>query len=580
MSINQPMHSVFENKTKNSLEKSWFFAFGGGVSGLGNGSADDWEAVVGRTPIDQWRPDSKFSVEDNYGRVTMDTECTLAEAWLKKHNSSWTGFIKRVQEAFPVLDKLVVVKAAISGMGKENSNRGRFEARGSELVVLGWLKAYESLWSGDVELRNSILRYAIDVDFLDVAALAIKCGANSQMALYLVKSRASFDLLKDNGADPFLKLNEEVPNFSVERGYKYKDIFDKSLKNEATVHEYLMARDELSFVATKDRESILNFLSRSKLKVSKGGIASDDERKNILFGVIVNARKKQDIIVALKACIPDAWAWKFSNGSTLLMMLSDSSHFNDVCREFGEKIPDVALAQRGRDDISLLEYILKRRRGSWLGDASLFDRMKSLTPMDAQRVWGLIEDRAKKKIENMNAHFFECPLFNKQKRRLSLNISPSEFWELAKENAKVCGDDSVLSVLMKSVSESSKPLEFSSSWENSIREWFDGDQNDNSKEKLSWGVLGCAISLKSILMGNKYFDERSLMFKNFEAEISYWVAAGVDVLMALDMLKNDGYQEQHMRNFKNTATVGVERYALKRSIGVEVKGNNNANSVL
>ena len=564
----QPMASVFKNKSNYELERAWFMAFGSGPKNV-----DVWEAIVGRVQIDQWSPGTKFSLTDE----TNSVQSTLAEIWMGNHDSSWAGFMERVSLAFPVLDITTVVNSAIRGMRKNYVSSGRFEVAGDEGVVMNWLKAYEPIWSADALSRDRLLCFAIDISFLDVADLAIKCGANPQSAMPLVKNKKSFELLRGAGADPFLKLGKESLElfFGPESG-KWPQV-NKLVEAGATVYEYFVASDVSAFDSTKERETVLNLLARERLKASKSGfLLPEEERKKILEGVIKNARKKQDILVPLKACLPAAWDWQL-NGKSVLMLLSDTRYFYDVYYELREKMTDASFLKRDSCGNSFFEYVVKTHRGVLSYSSDILDRMKALTPIDESAAWNCVKEMADGKSINWD-HCLSCPAYGENNKFFMSGFDTKKFWELAIEDAETKGETSVIQVYLKDILSRDGLPSVMNSWGYAIRDWFEEDGVDVRPARLMYGKMGCILSLRSLVNG--FHDLEMVNKQTVVDEIDFWAKRGVDVVSAIGFLKFNSGAFAILQSWKDLAKISVERYALIKSCSINGAKETRIDSVL
>lgn len=392
------------------LEEAWFNAIG---SYSNRASPDTWENVIGFTPLDQWSPDTVFA--QNGHRNIQNT--SLAQYWMRNHVGYWKPFIERIIQAYPDLKEEVVVYAAIDGMRTNYANRGRYEAAGDEGIVSLWLKSYEEKWVENQDHKDALLNQAIEIDFLELSEYLIKKGANVQPALRFVTTKKAYDLLVKAGANPFVAAGEDkrdlAPELCEERRSNFGPDFIKD-----TIYEELVARDDNAYASAKERETIINDMAKKRLKV-KGGESAvpEEERIQMLFDTIANAKKKKEVITAVRACIPDCWKWRneADNGKTVLLALAESGELENVRDALNKKFPTESLSDVDNNGQNIFVYAARNSANcvNWpYSYETLIDCLKVAKP-SATGAFAAIEDRVfgeSKKKGSSYEKFPSCPV--------------------------------------------------------------------------------------------------------------------------------------------------------------------------
>ena len=401
---------MFENKVGNCIEQTLAVIASELNADL---TADMWESFISTYPSKSWSPDKRF--------ILVGKSTSLAEIWMHSHDEDWVEFISKVTVEFPVLEKDIILEAAMAGIRVRYTN---------ESVVMVWIGAYIETLKLDKNAMNNILCAAIGVNFLEVAKLAIDNGAIAQRALHLVQTRKSLNLLMGNGADVSIKLNVDDFRSPSWNWHEIKK-FDAAVTSGESVCAYVVCRDASSFCSQKDRQYVLDDIT-AKIKSSISAMPNkDDALKELFLSGIKSARKSKEIFKVIKNFSPMVWEWKFEDDKNSLMLLSETNWLSSVAAEFSKQIPESLWVHRDLNGISTLETILLNSKNiRWDLSKTLFNELKSKTPIAVEISWKLM-------MSSLEGEYFpSCPVGNwvNESGLTEPKTASEDFWIYALKN--------------------------------------------------------------------------------------------------------------------------------------------------
>ena len=546
------MSAAFKNENNLTLEEAWF-------EGIPSFTSHEIvESIIGRTPIDQWRPDTKIKNKDGV---------TLAEKWLTVATEKWIPFLNRLAASYPSLDGECVTISAIKGMHKRYATRSRYEASGSEVTVLEWLKLYENDWKNNQIYKDAILIQAVSVGFVEIMNLALKNGASAQVALPEITRRETLNILLKNGADPFIGLRDD-PRSKLGNVLKERDGVIARKLVAKTAYEYIVSKTN-EFESSKERDDVLNLLTRSKLKIKKGQSGNEEERKSVLSGAIKGAKKAKDICVAIKACMPDVWNWKFENGNTILMLLCESRYFTEVLSEFKDKIPDHVVSERNDNDESLLEIkIAKSDSLSWSSyeHSNICKKLQSIRNVRVESFIKILNAKIDKGLNSessfVNSSFKpECPTKESREFNHSLELDSNEFWQAISEDNKT---NKIFEKMTKH-QQKNQDIDF--------KDWAVSAVEESKKdlllfEKTTGLAKFCALAdLLNVVNSGYMSDSSCITFKQALSVVSFWHDKGVD---HVELVNTIGYR----RGFHSVKENLIDEFERSKLLKVVTSSDN------
>lgn len=571
-----------ENNT--GLEEAWYRAIGGGTQIPGV-----WEDVVKFTPLNQWSPDTVFTT-NGYGQTN---QTTLAQYWMRNHNGAWKSFLENISKGFRDLKDSIVVFAAIEGMHTTYANRGRYEAAGSEEVVKNWLVSYEDKWVEKQDFKDALLNQAIEVDFLDLSDYLIEKGANPQSALRFVTTKKAYDLLLKAKADPFIKSDIDARDYAVELTTQRRNIFEQTYAKD-TVYEELVSRADNAYASAKERESIINDMAKRRLKVKTGENAVPlDERREMLFDTIKNAKKKKEVITAVKACMPECWDWADirNNGETVIHALTENGQLDTIIEAVRAKFPEEKLGAVDQNGQNIFFYAGKKSKEmtNWPYDSSTLETIFKYTKPQIQDALKLIEIKSEEESEE----FPSCPARDSESAPMNFfdengcflgvdsskaagkikilsnfwQIPAEDFWKAASQyNVEHKGFiENLAAKLVKSASGWKQYDHEAKSWQDamSLSEGFFEDKALSG----DWKNFACLLDIHNASIRVRGYwvndDEKKKVENKVSDYIESWVEKGADVRRVFDLMKTNDSSYRFINGLSDRLVAVAERKMLK-----------------
>lgn len=554
----QKTHGPFK-PSKICLEEAWLDAIGGYSN---RASPDIWENVIGFTPLDQWSPDTVFNV-GGHGNIK---KTTLAQYWMLNHVGYWKPFIERITLAYPDLKDDVVVYSAIAGMRTTYANRGRYEAAGDEVVVLDWLKSYKDKWLTNQDYKDALLNQAIEVDFLGLSEYLIEKGAAVQPALRFVTTKKAYDLLIKAGANPFVAGGDDKRDLAPELCEERRNNFGPNFA-KPTVYEELVSRDDNAFASAKERETIINDMAKKRLKVKAGEAAApEEERRQMLFDTIANAKKKKEVITAIRACMPDCWSWRDENdnGKTVILALAASGDLDNVKEALNKKFPEDAFSSVDSLGQNIFVYAGKASVNcvTWPYSYETLVACCDVVKPTVEGAFEVIKDRVFSPNNKGSSYdkFPRCPAQDKNSELLIVykdgkviqgeNVKTelmSNFWQIPQKEfwkEAVSFSEKNPEFIEKMCT---KLVENTSSWNRSdveANDWSDAFKTLNKGEGLkeigSWTKFACLLDIHNVSAKVRGYWSSELDKKNAEIDLAKvvekWSGQGVAVKDVLTLM--------------------------------------------
>jgi hypothetical protein len=419
---------------------------------------ETWESVIAveeETDLNRWRPDRTVIISKHGGQA----ETTLFKHWLSSHLGNgkyeglkWGNLLEKVIEQYPDSDAKACYQALCAGLGASYTTRGRYEAAGEEHVVLLWFKKIQHMPEVNVHL-DALLVQAIQLNLLVFSEALIEAGAQAQAALGFVRTKEAYQLLKSRGASSFQAMTEDARELDEWFEQPSESLITRhGMKRDkkGSVYEYLVARPDVEYNSSIDRDSILNDMARERLKKPKAGTVSDigdDERQKILASTIEKSTKWKEAAGAISKCLPEAFNWRFQHqelgevGLFQKIMIEKPTFLSLIKEDLAKKIEKAQYdlwAEKTSSGVSAFEVYMQFA-GHMVNIADS-DKVAAHThvEMNAKRLWDNIEQMVARPASSKPGHerTFACPVSSTTgKPRMSIDDAyDKDAWGVTKED--------------------------------------------------------------------------------------------------------------------------------------------------